>query len=176
MARGNYSAGKRMREAEKAKKKREKRERLRQNREQRQHLDGIPIATADEIQVAAARAHAAMKQQEQESPDEALPPLVTTRNQGRRTRERRGSRGARLFVGRLSWDTTTDELRQLFETCGEVVDAVVVLDRDTGRSRGFGFVTMASQAEAKKALTELDGRELDGREIAVNVATERSRR
>ena len=165
MARGNYSAGKRMREAEKAKKKREKRERLRQNREQRQHLDGIPIATADEIQVAAAREHAAMKQQqqEQESPDAELPPLVTTRNQGRRARDRRGGRGARLFVGRLSWDTTAAELRQLFETCGEVVDAVVVLDRDTGRSRGFGFVTMASQSDAKKALTELDGRELDGR-------------
>ncbi|MCA9714224.1 MAG: RNA-binding protein, partial [Myxococcales bacterium] len=65
--------------------------------------------------------------------------MLTSRNEGRRARERRSSRGARLFVGRLSWDTTESELRQLFETCGEVVDAVVVLDRDTGRSRGFGF-------------------------------------
>ena len=100
MARGNYSAGKRQREAEKAKKKKEKRERLRQNRERRQSVDGIPVVSADEIQVAAARAHVAMKQQEEEAPDGAPLDMLTSRNEGRRARERRSSRGARLFVGR----------------------------------------------------------------------------
>ena len=80
---------------------------------------------------------------------------------------------AKLFVGSLSWDTTTEGLRKAFEAFVEVSDAVVIEDRDTGRSRGFGFVTMADRKDASKAIDAMDGSELDGRTIVVNVATER---
>lgn len=83
---------------------------------------------------------------------------------------------ARLFVGRLSWDTTERSLRRSFEKYGEVIDAVVATDRDTGRSRGFGFVELADRRDASEAISKLDGSELDGRQIVVNVATERGRR
>lgn len=79
----------------------------------------------------------------------------------------------RLFIGGLSWDTTTDGLRQAFEAFGEVSDAIVITDRDTGRSRGFGFVTFDSDDDANTAMNEMDGSELDGRSIRVNEAHER---
>jgi len=79
----------------------------------------------------------------------------------------------RLFVGGLSWDTGDDELRVAFEKFGEVVEAVVIKDRGTGRSRGFGFVTYADAAEGKVATKELDGSELDGRTIKVGPADTR---
>ena len=79
----------------------------------------------------------------------------------------------KLFVGGLSYDTNSAGLRQAFEKFGEVADAVVITDRDTGRSRGFGFVTMADRKNATKAIDAMDGNELDGRRIAVNVATDR---
>ena len=81
----------------------------------------------------------------------------------------------KLFVGSLSWDTTDQSLSAAFEGFGNVVEAKVITDRDTGRSRGFGFVTMDSPAAAETALKALDGTELDGRTIVVNVAQERSR-
>jgi hypothetical protein len=80
----------------------------------------------------------------------------------------------KLFVGGLSWNTTDMLLRQAFEAFGPVMEAKVVLDRETGRSRGFGFVTFTDAAHAQQALTELDGQSLDGRTIRVNEAQERA--
>jgi len=76
----------------------------------------------------------------------------------------------KLFVGGLSWNTTREGLRAAFEAYGEVADAVVVMDRDTGRSRGFGFVTFANDEDATKALAGLNGATLDGRTIRCNEA------
>lgn len=79
----------------------------------------------------------------------------------------------KLYVGNLSFRTTDDLLRQTFEQYGEVASASVVLDRETGRSRGFGFVEMPNEEEAKAAITALHGRELDGRNLTVNEAKPR---
>lgn len=83
--------------------------------------------------------------------------------------------GNRLYVGNLDWDTNDGELASWFEQCGTVVDAKVMIDRDSGRSRGFGFVTMASESEAQKAITELNGKELNRRPLKINEALERNR-
>ena len=72
-----------------------------------------------------------------------------------------------LYVGNLSYDTTEDALRELFEAYGEVESVNVVTDRDTGRSRGFAFVEMADDALAAEAITQLNEKELDGRNIKV---------
>jgi RNA recognition motif-containing protein len=83
----------------------------------------------------------------------------------------------KLFVGNLSWDTTSEDLTQAFSEGGRtVISATVLSDRETGRSRGFGFVEMASDDEATAAITALDGSMLDGRPIRVNEATERAPR
>ncbi len=76
----------------------------------------------------------------------------------------------KLFVGGLSWGTTDDRLKEAFSRVGEVSEARVITDRETGRSRGFGFVTYADPALADQAIKELDGQELDGRTIRVNEA------
>lgn len=81
----------------------------------------------------------------------------------------------KLFVGGLSWNTTDDSLRQTFESHGPVQEANVVTDRETGRSRGFGFITYADEATAQIAISQLNGSSLDGREITVNIAQERPR-
>ena len=81
----------------------------------------------------------------------------------------------KLFVGGLSWGTTDDGLRAAFESFGEVVEAKVVQDRDTGRSRGFGFVTFADDAAATRAIEEMNGVELEGRNIRVDEAHDRRR-
>jgi len=78
----------------------------------------------------------------------------------------------KLFVGGLAWATTTDGLRKAFEQFGEVSDAKVITDRDTGRSRGFGFVTFSDDSAATSAITAMDGRDLDGRSIRVNEANQ----
>jgi RNA recognition motif-containing protein len=80
-----------------------------------------------------------------------------------------------LFVGNLPFSTSSPDLEQMFAVYGEVSRAQVITDRDTGRSRGFGFVEMDSADEAQKAIDALDGSEIDGRQITVNVARERSR-
>ncbi len=76
----------------------------------------------------------------------------------------------KLFVGGLSWDTTEESLRNLFSTVGTVTSATVIMDKYTGKSKGFGFVEMSSTEEAQKAMQELNGKQLDGRAIAVNEA------
>jgi cold-inducible RNA-binding protein len=82
----------------------------------------------------------------------------------------------KLFVGGLSWDTNADSLRSAFEQYGEVTDAAVISDRETGRSRGFGFVTFAEGSDADAAIEGMHERELDGRTINVNEARERAPR
>jgi RNA recognition motif-containing protein len=79
----------------------------------------------------------------------------------------------KLFVGNLSWSTTDQSLGDFFATIGEVVSARVVLERETRRSRGFGFVEMANAELAERAVAELNDKELDGRAIRVNIAMER---
>lgn len=81
----------------------------------------------------------------------------------------------KLFVGGLSWSTSDDGLRNAFERYGNVSEAKVIMDRETGRSRGFGFVTFDDPEEAHAAISALDGSDLDGRKIKVNEAQERPR-
>lgn len=76
----------------------------------------------------------------------------------------------KCFVGGLAWGTTDDSLRRAFESFGSVSEAKVILDRETGRSRGFGFVTFDDASNADDAIRSLDGSELDGRRIKVNEA------
>jgi RNA recognition motif-containing protein len=80
----------------------------------------------------------------------------------------------KLFVGSLPWSVDDEELKQAFEKQGTVVSAKVVKDRDTGRSRGFGFVEMENSADAKNAIKALNESELNGRNIVVNEAKARS--
>ena len=82
----------------------------------------------------------------------------------------------KLFVGSLSWNTTSSELQNAFAACGDVVEAKVITDRDTGRSRGFGFVTYDDSNAATRAIEELDGSTLDGRTIRVDRANDRPKR
>ncbi len=79
-----------------------------------------------------------------------------------------------LHVGGLSFDTTEDGLRTFFEQSGTVESASVITDRDSGRSRGFGFVEMATDAEAHKAIEDLNGKMLDGRTLTVSEARPRN--
>jgi cold-inducible RNA-binding protein len=80
-----------------------------------------------------------------------------------------------LFVGNLSFQTTESELRALFEPFGQIVRIHMAMDRETGRARGFGFVEMANDEEAKKAIAALDGKELGGRNVKVNEARPKER-
>ena len=80
----------------------------------------------------------------------------------------------RLFVGGLAWATTEDSLRDLFSEIGDVEDLIIMKDRDSGRSRGFGFVTMSNDDESKSAIEQIDGKEFEGRTIHVNEARERN--
>jgi RNA recognition motif-containing protein len=150
----NYSMGKRRRDAEKARKKKERAER--RERRRRAGPREVPFAAVDDV---TGDLDAAERQTKA------------------RQSEPRGSKAipSRLFVGSLSWGTSEDDLRDAFGRYGTVTDAVVVCDRDTGKSRGFGFVVMEDRKDAARAIEELDGAEFDGREIVVNLATERKR-
>ena len=75
-----------------------------------------------------------------------------------------------IFVGNLSFDATDATIRALFETHGTVENVNVITDRDTGRSKGFGFVEMADDAEAQRAILAVNGKEIDGRALTVNEA------
>jgi len=81
-----------------------------------------------------------------------------------------------IFVGNLSFNTNEDELRQLFEAHGQVDRVSIMTDRDTGRSRGFGFVEMASNEDGEKAIAALNGAQLGGRTINVNEARPKTER
>jgi RNA recognition motif-containing protein len=80
------------------------------------------------------------------------------------------SEADRLYVGNLSWATSNESLKAAFSQFGNVVEAKVMLDRETGRSRGFGFVTFSSKQEADSAAQGMDGKDLDGRNIKVAIA------
>ena len=80
-----------------------------------------------------------------------------------------------IYVGNLTFNTSSGDLETLFAEHGEVTRAQVITDRETGRSRGFGFVEMASSEAARAAIEALNGRSVDGRDLTVNVANERSR-
>jgi hypothetical protein len=79
----------------------------------------------------------------------------------------------KLFVGGLAWATDDHSLKEAFQSFGEVVEARVITDRETGRSRGFGFVSFANEADADSAAKGMDGQELAGRNVRVNFANER---
>ena len=79
----------------------------------------------------------------------------------------------KLFVGSLAWATTDDSLKALFESAGTVARAKVITDRETGRSRGFGFVEFEDDNEGQTAIDKLNGADLDGRAITVNEARPR---
>ncbi len=82
----------------------------------------------------------------------------------------------RLYVGNLSFSTTEDSLRAAFEAHGQVSSASIVMDRETGRSRGFGFIEMTDDAQAKAAITAMHGTNVDGRNLTVNEARPREQR
>ena len=84
--------------------------------------------------------------------------------------------GRKLFIGNLAFETTGEELKEMFGAAGACESASVVMDRMTGQSRGFGFVEMASDEDARRAVGELDGRELRGRALRVSEARERGSR
>lgn len=81
----------------------------------------------------------------------------------------------RLFVGNFPWSTDYDELRSVFQEVGEVVSCQIIMDRETGKSRGFGFVEMGSPAEGDDAITQLNGAKMGGRLLRVTEAHERAR-
>ena len=157
MKKGNYSQDKRQRESEKARKKRAKAERRSQQREQ--SSSAVEIVTAEDVVGRLPTSTEALLAME----ERAKKPLPAA------------SIPSRLFVGSLSWDTTEEALHTLFSQYGEVTDVVILSDRDTGRSRGFGFVTFSDRKEGTRAVEQLDGWELDGRNIVVHVATGRNR-
>ena len=153
MSGGNYSAGKRQRDAAKARKKRQKDERRTHKREA--GPSEVPIGTQEDVLG--------------ERPDVSRPAPDSEAARDARAIP------CRLFVGGLSWDTDEELLKETFGRMGKVADCIVMRDRDTGKSRGFGFVTYADRKDANRAIDELHGSELDGRDLVVNVATERRR-
>lgn len=156
MARNYYSAGKRQRERDKAKKKQDK---ARKREEQRASGGpGVEVATADDIQGG-----------QMLSVDQVLASVTGGSSSGSAN-----PIPARLFVGGLSWRVTTEQLRQEFEKQGPVQDAIVVTDRQTGDSRGFGFVTMVDRKDASTAIRSLNGSDLEGRTLVVRQAKERN--
>ncbi len=158
MGKGSHALAKRDREAKKTQKKREKAERLIQKREQG-HGE-IPIINAEEIVTDIPTVDEAMLAMEASA---ASPRTATTVP-------------CRLFVGGLSWETNEGDLRAAFGEFGTVADAVVINDGYSGKSKGFGFVTMENRKDAARAVETLNGAELNGRNIVVNVATGRNRR
>lgn len=154
---GDYSQGKRQREQQQARKQQEKEQRRAMRREQGPSQPEI-------VSAASVVGHLP-------STEEAMRAIE------RRAAAPRGvaSIPARLFVGGLGTAITEAHLREAFSPFGEIADCVVMVDRTTNQSRGFGFVTMQNRKDASAAVEALDGSELQGRRIGVNVATDRSR-
>jgi len=155
MARNNYSAGKRQRERERERKKKEKAQRRADNRN---GSGDVPTATVEELQGGNLM-----------SIDEVMRSMQGGGDEDKEAR----TIPTRLFVGGLDWRINTDQLRTEFEKFGPVSDAVVVLDRDTGDSRGFGFVTMGDRKDGAEAIRKLNGTQLEGRTLVVRQAEER---
>jgi RNA recognition motif-containing protein len=84
--------------------------------------------------------------------------------------------GRKLYVGNLGYSVTNGDLEKMFEPHGTVQSAQVIMDRDTGRSKGFGFVEMGSDQEAQAAITAMNGKDMDGRQLTVNEAKPREDR
>jgi len=84
--------------------------------------------------------------------------------------------GKKIYVGNLSYSTYEADLRELFQAFGEVASVKIITDRDSGKSKGFGFVEMSSDAEAQAAISGLNGRDVAGRNIKVNEAEDKPRR
>ena len=83
---------------------------------------------------------------------------------------------SKLYVGNMSYNTSEDELRKLFSEVGTVTDLVIIMDKFSGRPKGFGFVTMSTAAEAEAAIAKYNGQQVDGRELKVNKARPREDR
>ncbi len=83
---------------------------------------------------------------------------------------------SKLYVGNLSYNTTEDDLRQLFSQAGEIKEIAMITDRDTHQPKGFGFVEMTTQAEAEKAIQMFNEHEVDGRKLMVNIARPKTER
>ena len=83
---------------------------------------------------------------------------------------------AKLYVGNMSYNTTEEELRTMFSEVGTITDLVIIMDKFSGRPKGFGFVTMSSEAEAQAAIEKFDGKEVGGRQLKVNKARPREDR
>lgn len=148
---------KRQREATRDRRKKEKAERLARNRAR--SANGTGPSEEDDPTAA-----------------EALPEvkLEDINVSGVAPRGPKGSNGPRrLFVGGLSWDTSGAQLQSAFSQFGEVLEAAVIKDRNTGKSRGFGFVTFREPLEAAAAAKAMDGADIDGRHIKVNPAEDR---
>jgi hypothetical protein len=151
-----FSGGKRNREASRALKKTQKEERLRRNRELRAR--GIDPDISD-----SAGAPAAL-------PEVKLEDVVISVER----RPRNTDMGpTKLFVGGIGSGTTSADLREFFSRFGELLDAAVIVNRSTGQSRGFGFVSFRSSTDANQAIAGTDGTELDGHPIRVNRAETR---
>lgn len=153
----NFSPGKRAREMEQAKRRQEKEQKRAQRRDR--PAGGTEFVTASEVQGNMPSIEEAMRRIE--NPGAVVRSASTI--------------VARLFVGSLSDEATEADLREAFGKFGVVADAVVMVDRETRAARGFGFVTMADRRDAPKAIEALNGAEIKGRRIVVNVATERQR-
>src|SRR3982751_3917355 len=104
------------------------------------------------------------------------PDLKVKRGSARPKSVRSYHMGSKLYVGNLSYNTTSSELQQMFGPHGSVQSAEVIQDRDTGRSKGFGFVLMGSDTEARAAIAALNGQQQDGRALTVNEAKPREER
>lgn len=79
----------------------------------------------------------------------------------------------KLFIGNISWDCTNEELAEHFSQCGAVQEAIIIKDRETGRSKGFGFVTFETEEEAQAAIEQLDGQDFQERDLSVSIARPR---
>jgi cold-inducible RNA-binding protein len=150
----SLSAGKREREMRRDRRKKEKQERLQRNRMMRAQGRDQPGAAWPPEQL----------------PEVKLEDIVI----GVAPQPRRNTTGpVKLFVGGLSWNTTAEDLRAVFGNFGSLEEATVLMDRATGRSRGFGFVTFSKPEEAAVAVERMNGTTLDGRSLKVNNAESR---
>jgi hypothetical protein len=155
MSRGPFGGDKRQRETERARKKQEKAMR-RQDRRERGPGE-VEVVSAADVQRGLPSVEEAMRAIEQRA---SAPRAAATVP-------------ARLFVGGLSDHVTEPMLRDAFGQFGPVADAIVMVDRESRRPRGFGFVTMADRKDAARAIEGLDGTDFEGKTLAVNVATDR---